>query len=628
MKQFYELGERKFNISLLSADISEYKIVLGGRDVDNLSPGKTPKNEIKAAKELQKYIQLLTDSTLYIVYDTFNTVYEKEIRIGNTKRTETSIDGLGDDGYVIKTVGKSLEINGGIRGVLYGVYTFLEKYLGVRYLSATVERVIFNGDIALGEIDDRYVPLMEYRDIMFWNAWDTNFSVKQKINGTFCRDLGEENGYGVGYAGGFEGICHTFCSLVPKDKYFKDHPEYFALFNGERNPDGLCMSNPDTFRIFVENLKKWLRAEKEPRLVSVSANDNGFYCQCPECAAIDEREESHAGQVLDFVNRVADAIKDEFPLVRVDTLSYSFTRKAPKHLKPRPNVAVRVCTNITCHNHDLEVCREPVAGWNGKKYTATEKFINDIKEWSAVCDKIYVWDYVVNYYKPHAIYPTFHTLLRNMRFFVENNAKGIYYEGVSETGEFCELRAYILAKLAWNPNMSEEEYYNHIDEFLQGYYGEGWIYIKQFIDYTKEEMKDLHFGGFTPLQYIFPCENRNGKAAYMPEFFAECRRLFDLAYNTSTKKGDKQRIEKSSIQVDFTDYFLNMDYYVSIATEEEKQKIYARNKALYEKIINHAVLRIIDNCEISEVTDFTLAPKRWSIDDIDAEKMYTGVGIL
>ena len=144
----------------------------------------------------------------------------------------------------------------------------------------------------------------------------------------------------------------------------------------------------------------------------------------------------------------------------------------------------------------------------------------------------------------------------------------------------------------------------------------------------KEEMKNCHFGGFTPLQYIFPCENRNGQAAYMPEFFSECRRLFDLAYQTSTKKGDKLRIEKSSIQVDFTDYFLNMDYYVSIADEKEKQKIYARNKSIYYRMRKHAVMRIVDNCELPEVTDFTLAPKKWSLDDVDAEEMYTGVGIL
>lgn len=627
MRQFCDIGEKKIKISILSEDISEYKIVLNGGDSDNLAPNTTPKNEMKAAKELQKYFYLLTGSTIPIVYDHYYSSFNREIKIGKTKRSVVSTEGLGDDGYIIKTVGTTLEINGGIRGVLYGVYTFIEKYLGVRYFSSTVEKFVFNGDIALFDIDEKYVPLLEYRDIMFWNAWDTNFSVKQKINGMFCRDLGEENGYGVGYAGGLDGICHTFWPLVPKKIYFNEHPEYFALFDGKRNPDGLCLSNPDTFNVFVENLKKWLRAEREPRLVSVSVNDNHIYCQCPKCAAIDEREESHAGQVIDFVNRVADSIKDEFPLVRVDTLAYAYAKIPPKYLKPRDNVAVRVCTYITCHNHGL-TCKEPVAGWNGKKGTGTERFVKNIKEWSNICDKIYIWDYIVNFFKPNAIYPTFHRLRENMQFFVENHAKGIYYEGVTETGEFCDLRVYILAKLAWNPNMSEEEYSNHIDEFLQGFYGEGWIYIKQFIDYSREEMKDLHFGGFTPLQYIFPCENRNGQAVYMPEFFAECRRLFDLAYSTSTKKGDKERIEKSSIQVDFTDYFLNMDYYVSIANEEEKQSIFTRNKSIYDRMRKYGVMRMVDNCELPEVTDFTLAPKRWTQDDIDAEEMYTGVGIL
>ena len=34
--------------------------------------------------------------------------------------------------------------------------------------------------------------------------------------------------------------------------------------------------------------------------------------------------------------------------------------------------------------------------------------------------------------------------------------------------------------------MSEEEYYTLMDEFLKSYYGEGWEYIRKFIDKTTE----------------------------------------------------------------------------------------------------------------------------------------------
>ena len=75
-----------------------------------------------------------------------------------------------------------------------------------------------------------------------------------------------------------------------------------------------------------------------------------------------------------------------------------------------------------------------------------------------------------------------------MRFYHENGVRGMFPQGNSQSvsGEFGELRSYLLAKLMWNPYMSEEEYYTMMDEFLAAYYGEGWKYIRQFIDKTTE----------------------------------------------------------------------------------------------------------------------------------------------
>jgi hypothetical protein len=60
----------------------------------------------------------------------------------------------------------------------------------------------------------------------------------------------------------------------------------------------------------------------------------------------------------------------------------------------------------------------------------------------------------------------------------------------SVSGEFGELRTYLLAKLMWNPYMSEEEYDMHMNEFLKAYYGPGWVYIRKFIDKTTELAND------------------------------------------------------------------------------------------------------------------------------------------
>ena len=75
-----------------------------------------------------------------------------------------------------------------------------------------------------------------------------------------------------------------------------------------------------------------------------------------------------------------------------------------------------------------------------------------------------------------------------MQFFAENNVVSMFPQGNGQgiSGEFGELRAYLLAKLMCDPFMTKEEYSNHMNEFLAAYYGEGWEYIRAFIDKTSE----------------------------------------------------------------------------------------------------------------------------------------------
>ena len=51
-----------------------------------------------------------------------------------------------------------------------------------------------------------------------------------------------------------------------------------------------------------------------------------------------------------------------------------------------------------------------------------------------------------------------------------------------------------MAKVLWDPYMSKEEYWGYIDEFLRDYYGEGWTYIREYIDMAQKYVSDKHFG--------------------------------------------------------------------------------------------------------------------------------------
>ena len=155
-------------------------------------------------------------------------------------------------------------------------------------------------------------------------------------------------------------------------------------------------------------------------------------------------------------------------------MAYDYSLRAPKITKPSPNVCIRLST-INCHfNHPITT----------KNCYNCLQFSNAIEAWGEICDNLYIWDYTTNYSHYLATFPNFHVLRQNVKFFAEHNVKGVYEQGngASISGEFGELRAYLIAKLLMNPYMTDEEYNTHMNEFLAAYYGAGWESIRQYID--------------------------------------------------------------------------------------------------------------------------------------------------
>ena len=97
------------------------------------------------------------------------------------------------------------------------------------------------------------------------------------------------------------------------------------------------------------------------------------------------------------------------------------------------------------------------------------------------------------------VYANFGTLQRNTQIFYEHNVKGIYQQGVfyiaESDGEFGEMKAYLLAKLMSDPYMTEEQYYAHMDDFLEGYYGENWREVRKVIEVCQKHKIPYQKGG-------------------------------------------------------------------------------------------------------------------------------------
>ena len=108
-----------------------------------------------------------------------------------------------------------------------------------------------------------------------------------------------------------------------------------------------CLTDPEIFNTVLANLRKELEKNPNMNIVSVSQTDYEQSCYCPNCAKIAEEEGSYSGVWIQFVNRIAEALAEDYPDLIIDTLAYKNTQTPPKNIKPHKNVCVRLCS-ITC----------------------------------------------------------------------------------------------------------------------------------------------------------------------------------------------------------------------------------------------------------------------------------------
>ena len=610
MKRFLRLGEKLSTLSICGHNISDFSIVIDAR-TELISINCALPTVTKAADILQKYIHSITDIFVPIYFDIYPTRAKHEILIGGTNHEYDPLkdEKFDDEDYAIKTNNGHLSINGGKRGLLYGVYAFLEM-LGVRFFSKTCEKILYQECIEIGDLDVVHHAVFEYRDYCDWTGFDPDFSVKSRVNGSFARNMRPEDGDAVGFAGGFAGLCHTFGPLLPPTVYFKEHPEWFALMeDGTRDPGGFCVYNEEMQAELLENCKKWLRKETDPKIISVSINDGeASYCRCEKCKAVLDKGGNDTDNIIYLVNKMQEGLREEFPTVSVETLSYGQVNTFPAFVKPVEGVVVRVCgmgVGKTSIAEAMEKYGE--TGTNNAIIRDKLEFAQRIKQWGQYTDKIYVWDYPYSYTTTSTPFPVLHSVWSTMRYYADHKVKGVYINGNADSAGFPELKFYLISKCMDNPYMSKECFEKHFDEFLEGYYGLGWKYVKEYIEYCEEICNE--FGGMMQPQKVIPIsQDENGR--YDETFFRKGGELFAKAKAMADGYGEWKRLHKASLEVEFYEMWLTMDWHMDNAKDEAERTFWTeRHKRLCEDLTKVGVQRIGERIFLPVIKNYAQSPQ-------------------
>ncbi|MDX5585980.1 MAG: DUF4838 domain-containing protein [Aureibaculum sp.] len=431
------------SLQIVSNSVSNYEIVYVGNITES---------QHKSIELLKTYIDKISGADIAIVDENSQNIDKKKIFIG-----KITTDSLHKHELSINVEGQNLIISGGSDDAIqHAVLVFLEDFLGCKWYTPTVEEIPSNTSIKIDKsINYKYIPDITTRTVHSRLFYENHaFAEKQKVTNVAFP-------YYVPNA-----RVHTFNKFMPEELFFTDHPEYYALRGNKRTPTQLCLTNKKVLEIVKDSVSSLFQQFPEAEVISVSQDDNQQFCECENCSAIDKEEDSHAGTMIHFVNKIAKT----FPNKTISTLAYQHTRKPPK-VKPGENVLITLCS-IECDRSApiQEKC---------------EDFADDLIGWGKLTNNIRIWDYTTQFTNFLAPFPNLLTIQPNIKFFRDQHTNWVFEQHSNNPSELFELRSYMMAKLLWNP---DQDFNTLVKEFTDGYYKEAGIFVRNYIDLVHEKI--------------------------------------------------------------------------------------------------------------------------------------------
>ncbi len=413
--------------------------------------------ESRAAKYLQKSLYSAGGKYLDIMMleNGQATPVPGMIRIGNAFLSAEEKASLREGGYAARSEGGSVAIGGSDDGAIHGAFMLL-KSLGIEYFTPYQHTLPTDETLCVPEFSVTKNPAIGYRFAS--GARRTSFEMLGYSDYRLWADS-------YNRLGRWMSTEHTAPFLVDPHKYFKTHPEYYALDkNGKRSWPArglidfhLCLSNPEVQKIATETLLNWMDAEPWAKIFFVSCGDGHGWCQCDYCKSWDTAGSDPAdGQMTDrnlrFVNLLAREAAKKHPDKIVVAIAYCGCRRAPLLVKPESNVQFVYCPYPPVWNCWLHAdCP--------KNRRGREEFARWLQQQPG---RIGIFDYPTGWKSPTG---GFYAMTRKIQTYEDFGITQISFCGQDA---FLEEFDYVAGRLLWNERTDIE---GDIDAFMKFRYG-------------------------------------------------------------------------------------------------------------------------------------------------------------
>lgn len=533
-------------------------------------------NVINIASESERPAALLLKSYLDKSFTNLFLIQNEKKQLEKNAKIYLSISKLkADNSFVIKSDEKDIFlIAPNIKLLRYAVYTLLESW-GYRKFTAKETYIPKLDKITFPKNTEQYYkPSFEYRVLLYPDAYDEDFRDWHKLDW----HLDDFNVWG-----------HSFGKLVPPKEYFKTNPSFFALYEGFRNEESLCMTNDTVVDIVIKNMQKVISQNPNAQFYSVSQNDDVVYCECQKCNSINNKYGGPQGSLYYFLNKIAK----HFPKTKIVTLAYLHTFKPPKRLKLQSNIYTLICP--------IELNR----GIAIENDNTSKPFRKTLQDWSKTSSHLYLWDYTVQFSNYLSPFPNIHTFSDNYKFFKNNNIKGLFVQGYADIpGDFTELRQYLLAKLLWNCDVDINAV---TDDFLRGFYGNAAPYIKKYLNLLAENQQKSN--SFLDI-YSGPVQSRN--TFLSPEAMDQYDNLINEAELALLQDPVLEpRVKKLRLALEYVFFeqskFYGKDQHGMFIINENGEK--SIRKGLTERVLNFT--KRCSELGIYELSEAGLSPEKY-----------------
>jgi len=441
--------------------------------------------EVFAAAELEAHLPRLPAG------GESNKVYRIHVSGQGTgdKEADRADGTAGFDHYRVSITPDHAELRGlNGRGVVYAAYDFLGLF-GFRWLLPGPLGEVGPSTRLLSAQDRIEKPAFFIREFCTSGPenWSTAELIDWQVKNRMNRDFNTRREAAWEERGGsplWQWIAHNYKFVLPDEGgFFEKHPEWFALYKGERIPLGneqgnVCTTHPGLIAHFVDFIRNWFDKNPEGTAFPLSPPDGAIrWCECSDCLALGGRNftPGPAGSMslrqIRFVTTIAEQILETHPDRKILLLAYqNFVDPVPGEVLP-PNVLVQI-VNYGAFGQPVtsplnETQRRRIEGW-------AESTPSDFPS-------LGVWDYcllqVDNLSGGRLVpIPVVRALHENLQF-LHASGGGIFFTQSGPIQESNPFAFYAAARWAWDPSLPRREL---LSEFCDAFYGAASIPMQNF----------------------------------------------------------------------------------------------------------------------------------------------------